>query len=78
MLENRAFRGPPGRDTWFCTLEVQAEDAGTVKPVLSIWQKQDTDHDLFYMMAECAPEEMSRPLRRWIDLAHRLGEMRSG
>ena len=77
VVENRAFRGPPGPDPWFCTL-VQAENAGTVKPVLSIWQQRDSDHDLFYMLAECAPEEMSPPLRRWIDLAQRLGEMRSG
>ena len=43
---------------------MQAEKAGTVNPVLSIWQHRDSDHDLFYMVAECAPEEMSQPFRR--------------
>ena len=78
VLENRAFKAPPGQDIWFCTLEVQAEDAGTVRPILSMWQQRSTDHDLFYMVAEHALEEVSQPLRRWMDLAHRLGEMRSG
>ena len=78
VLENRAFNGPPGQYIWFCTLAVQEEDAGTVQPVLSMWQQRITDHDLFYVVAERALKEVSQPLRRWMDLARRLGEMRSG
>ncbi len=78
VLENRAFKGPAGEDIWFRTLEVQAEDAGTALPVLSIWQQRDSGSDLFHMVAERAPEEVNQPLRRWMELARRVGEMRSG
>ena len=73
VLENRTFKAPPGQDIWFCTLEVQAEDAGKVQPVLSMWESRDIDDGLFYMVAERALEEVSQPLRRWMDLACSLG-----
>lgn len=75
-LENRAFNGPADRECWFCTLRVQAEDAGTVKPLLSMWQKRNDDHDLFHMVEEAASEEMEQPLRRWIDLTRKIAEIR--
>ena len=75
-LENRAFNGPADRESWFCTLQIQAEDAGTVKPLLSMWQKRNDDHDLFHMVEEAAPEEMEQPLRRWIDLTRKIAEIR--
>ena len=78
ILENRAFNGPPDENYWFRTLQVQAEDASNVRPVLSIWQKRGTYHNLFYMVEESAQEEMAPPIRRWVDLAMTLGEMRSG
>ena len=77
VLENRAFKGPLDQDPWFCTLEVQAEQAGNVKTILSMWQKRDDDHDHFQMVEECAPEEVSQPVRRWIDIARRFGKMRN-
>ena len=73
VLENRAFKAPPGQDIWFCTLEVQAEDAGEVQPVLSMWQQRDIDDGLFYMVAERALEEVSEPLRHWMDFALSTG-----
>ena len=76
VLENRAFNGPADQENWFCTLRVQAEDAGAVKPILSMWQKRDDDHDLFHMVEEAAPEEMEQPLRRWIALAKKIAEIR--
>ena len=76
VLENRAFNGPAEQQNWFCTLRVQAEDAGTVKPLLSMWQKRDDDHDLFHMVEEAAPEEMEQPLRQWIDSAKKFAEIR--
>ena len=76
VLENRAFNGPADQGNWFCTLRVQADDAGTVTPLLSMWQQRDADHDLFHMVEEVAPEEMEPPLRRWIDLAKKIAEIR--
>ena len=76
VLENRAFNGPADREGWFRTLQVQAEDAGTVKPLLSMWQKRDDYHDIFHMVEEAAPEEMEQPLRRWIHLAREIAEIR--
>lgn len=78
VLENRAFDGPPGENIWFRTLEVRAEDAGTVRPILAIWQQRNTDHDRFYMVEEYPLEEVAQPLRRWVELARTLGQMRSG
>lgn len=49
-----------------------------VRPILSIWQQRDSDNYLFHMVAERAPEEVNQLLRRWMELARRLGEMRSG
>ncbi len=43
-----------------------------------MWQKRDDDGDLFYMVGECALEELSQHLRWWIKLARTLGEMQSG
>ena len=76
VLENRAFNGPADREGWFRTLQVQAEDAGTVKPLLSMWQKRNDDYDIFHMVEEAAPEEMEQPLRRWIDSARKFAEIR--
>lgn len=76
VLENRAFNGPADQENWFCTLRVQADDAETVTPLLSMWQQRDADHDLFHMVEEVAPEEMEPPLRRWIDLAKKIAEIR--
>ena len=76
VLENRAFNGPVNQEFWFCTLRVQGENAGTVKPVLSMWQKRNDDHDFFHVVDEAAPEEMAQPLRRWIDLAEQVAGLR--
>ena len=77
VFENRGFKGPPDKDIWFCILEVRTVDAGKMKPVLSIWQKRDNYQNLYYMIEECALDEISLPVRRWIDLARKLGEMRT-
>ncbi len=76
VLENRAFNGPADREGWFRTLQVQAEDAGTVKPLLSMWQKRNDDYDIFHMVEEAAPEEMEQPLHRWIYMARKIAEIR--
>ena len=76
VLDNRAFNGPANQESWFCTLRVQTEDAGTVKPLLSMWQKRDDDHDLFHMVEEAPLEEMEPPLCRWIALAKKIAETR--
>ena len=77
VLENRSFNGPPDQDDWFCTLEVRVEDAGKKKPILSIWEKRNNYRRVFYLIEECNPEETCQPVRRWIDLARKLGEMRA-
>ena len=74
VRENRAFAGPPDQDPWFCTLEVTNENA---ERVLSMWQQMLNLHDdRFHMVVECDPESMGEPVRRWIDLARRLGAIR--
>ena len=78
VLENRAFDEPVDQDNWFCTLRVQAEEEGTIKPLLSMWQQRNDDLDHFHMVEEAASEEMSPPVRRWIDIAKRIGEIRFG
>ena len=68
VRENRTFKGPPDQDPWFCTLEVTAENAGNVESVLSMWQQRsDAYSERFHMVEECDPDEMSRPIRRWIE-----------
>ena len=78
VLENRAFDVPPGEDVWFRTLEVGADKAGKVEPLLSIWRKRDDDPELYCMVEECAREDLSPPVRRWIDIAQELAVMRGG
>ena len=78
VLENRASNGPQDHGNWFCSLEIHADDARKTRPVLSIWQEvEDNDHDRFYVVEECPSEEMSQDIRRWIQLARTLGQMRS-
>ena len=78
VLENRAFVGSPEPDVWFRTLQVQAEDEGEGKPVLTMWQRRDDDDDLLYMEEECPRDTMSQHIRVWIDLAQKIGEIRQG
>ena len=78
VLENCAFNAPPGENVWHRTLEVRTEHAGKAEPLLSIWQKCDDDPDRFCMVEERARENLSPPVRRWIDMAQRLAEMRGG
>ena len=78
VLENRAFVGPTEHDVWFCRVEVQAEDEGKEKPVLTMWQRRSDDPDLFYMVEECPHEAMSKQVRVWIDLARQIGVIRQG
>ena len=78
VLENRAFDAPPGEGVWLRTLEVRAEQAGNVERILSIWRKCDDDPDRFCMVEERAREDLSPPVRRWVDMAQRLAEMRGG
>ena len=78
VLENRAFDAPPGEDVWLRTLEVRAEQAGKVERILSIWRKCDDDPDRFCMVEERAREDLSPPVRRWVELAQRVAEMRGG
>ena len=77
VVENRAFKGPPDQDIWFRTIEVRNEDAGKKKPILSIWEERKNYRELFYLVEECAPEEMGLPIRHWIDLARNFGKMRT-
>ena len=78
VLENRAFVGSPEPDVWFRTVEVQAEDEGEVKPVLTMWQRRFDDDDLFYMVEERPRAAMSQRVSRWIDLAQEIGTIRKG
>ena len=78
VLENRAFDAPPSEGVWLRTLEVRAEQAGNVERILSIWRKFDDDPDRFCMVEERAREDLSPPVRRWVDMAQRLAEMRGG
>lgn len=78
VLENRAFDAPLGEAVWLCTLEVRADDAGDDEPLLSIWRKCGDDPDRFCMVEQRAREDLSPPLRRWIDMAQRLAETRGG
>lgn len=78
VLENRAFVGPPDTDVWFRTVEVQDEDEDEVKPVLTMWQRQYEDDNLFYMVEECSRDVMSQHVRRWIGLAQEIGKIRQG
>ena len=76
VLENRSFKGPSDQDIWFCTLQVQAESIKKIKPILTIWQKRGNAHRSFCLTEECLLEEMSQPIRHWIDLVRRRGESR--
>ena len=78
VLENRSFAGSAEPHVWFRTLEVQAEDEGNVKPVLTMWQRRDDDDVLVYMVEECPRDAMSQRVRAWIDLALKIGEIRQG
>lgn len=77
VLENLGFSGPPDQEPWFRTHEVQAEDRGDARLLLTMWRKRDGDHDLFYMVEEQPRDTMGERVRRWIDVALRLGEMRA-
>ena len=77
VVENRAFDGPPNEDPWFCTLELQAEDEGNARPILTMWQKRSEDHDLFYMVEQWRREAIDENVRGWIEIAQRIGELRA-
>ena len=48
------------------------------KPVLSIWQNRDTNHDRFRMVTEFTPNNINPSLRSWIDMVQMLGKITSG
>lgn len=77
VFENRGFKGPSDKEIWFRILELRTEGVGRLKPVLSVWQKRENYKNLYYIIEECARDEMSPSVRRWIDLARRLGEVRA-
>lgn len=78
MLENRAFNGAlRNEDPWFCTLELQAEEEGETGPILALWQKRSESDDLFYMVEEWPREAIDEHVRRWIEVAQRIGERRT-
>ena len=79
VLENRGFDGPANEDPWFCTLELRAEDESGGRPivVLTIWQKRSEDPSLFSMVEQWPREAMDEHVRRWIEVARGIGEMRA-
>ena len=77
VRENLGFNGPPDHGPWFCTHEVQTGVRDDARSILTMWRKPDGDHDLFYMVEEQAREAMGERVRRWIEVALRLGEMRA-
>ena len=77
VLENRGFDGPANEDSWFCTLELRAEGESGGRPILTIWQKRSEDPSLFSMVEQWPREAMDEHLRRWIEVAQRIGEMRA-
>lgn len=77
VVENRGFAGPADEGPWFRTHEVTAENGNETKSILTMWRKRDGDHDLFHMVEEQPREQMGERLRRWIEVALRLGAMRA-
>ena len=77
VVENRAFKGPPDQDHWFRIIEVRTKNPGKKNSVLSIWGERNNFRELYYLVEECALEEICEPLRRWIDIARRIGKMRT-
>ena len=78
VVENRSFNGAPANDeSWFCTLEVRADEAGDAKPILAMWQKRIASDDLYHMVVQRPREEIDEHVLRWMDLAQRIGELRT-
>ena len=79
VVENRAFYGAPASDdSWFRTLEIQADEEGEARPILSMWQKRIERDDLYYMVEQRPRDEIDDHVHRWMELAQRIGELRTG
>ena len=68
VLENRAFKGPTNEDLWFRTVELHAAADGDKRPILSIWQKRNSDEFEFYMVEQCSREAIGADMRTWIEM----------
>ena len=77
VLENRSVHQRADREIWSRTLRVYADAAAQTSPVLSIWRKPDDEPDRFYLLEECAPRDLSEPVRRWTAMARTLGDLRN-
>lgn len=81
VLENRAFKAYQTQSSWFCALRVQTEVSGEVEPLLSIWQQWHMYYYLtngqnpLHIVVECAEEQITGPLRCWIDSVKGLAKI---
>ena len=78
VVENRAFSGAPANeDPWFRTLEIQMEEEGEARPILTMWQKRSENRDLYFMVEQRPREGIDEHVRRWMERAQRIGELRT-
>ncbi len=80
VLENRGFSARNGGTPWFCTHEVRTvgSNVGGTETVLCMWRQRNEHRGVFFMVEEQPRAEMGRGVRRWIEKAIPLGQMKMG
>ena len=76
VLENLGFHGSSSQGRWYRTHEVRPAKWGDPGLILTMWRDRDANHDLYYLVEELPRNALAEPVRKWIEMALRLREMR--